>query len=127
MAEIAAAIERKTASESLRQCMGRTVPFAGFCGEGAVFEREAAAVAIVGDLRDLILQRFVLNVVAHAASEIKPFAIETSVTDKRADLVGERLQGWIVLNVEVGHSGEEFAVWFYLTQRSFGDRLVQLL
>src|SRR6266581_1279187 len=49
--------------------------------DAAVFEGEAAAVSVVGNLRELALQRAVLNVVAHATGKIEAFAIEASIAD----------------------------------------------
>src|SRR5258708_722814 len=80
-------------------------------GDAAVFEGEAAAVAVVSDLGDLVLKRGVLKIVADAAGEIKTFAVEAAVADQCANLVGERLQHGVVLNVKVGDSSEKFAVW----------------
>ena len=49
--------------------------------DAPVFEGKPAAISVVCDLRDLVLQRAVLDVVAHATGEIKAFAIEASVAD----------------------------------------------
>jgi hypothetical protein len=55
--------------------------------DAAVFEREATAVSVVGDLHDLVLQGAVLKVVAYAASEIKTFAVKAAVADQCANLI----------------------------------------
>ena len=51
-------------------------------GDAAVFEGEAAAVTVVSDLGNLVLQRAVLNVVADAAGEIETFAVKAAVADQ---------------------------------------------
>src|SRR5215467_10021946 len=61
-------------------------------GNAPVFERQPAAVTVVGHLRNLVLQRGVLNVVAHPAREVEAFAVEGPVPDEGPDLVGKRLQ-----------------------------------
>ncbi len=93
-------------------------------GDAAVFEGEAAAVAVVSDLGDLVLQRAVLNVVADATGEIETFAVKAAVADQCADLVGERLQERVVLNVKVGDGGEKFAVGLHFDERAFRDDFI---
>jgi len=55
------------------------------CGEYSNDRRKQ--FPLLGDLRDLVLQRAILDVVAHAAGKIQAFAIKTHVADQRANLV----------------------------------------
>ena len=75
-------------------------------------------------MRDLVLQRGVLDIVADSAGEIETFAIETSIADQGANLIGKRLQFRIVLNVKVRQGDEKFAVGLHLYQRSFRDNFI---
>src|SRR5258705_3468752 len=61
--------------------------------DAAVFDGQAAAVAVVTELHELGLQRFVLEVVADAGDEVKAFTWFTAVTYPRPDLARERLLG----------------------------------
>ena len=59
--------------------------------DAAVFEGEAAAIAVVADLDELALEGFVGEVVADAGGEVEAFASEVAVAEEGADLIGERL------------------------------------
>src|SRR4029077_20690292 len=58
----------------------------------AVFNGQAAAVAVVTELHDLVLQCFVLEVVTDASDEVEAFARFATVTYQRPDLARGRLQ-----------------------------------
>src|SRR5258707_13286347 len=59
--------------------------------DAAVFDGPTAAVAVVTELHELVLQRFVLEVVADAGDEGKALARFAAVADQSAKLVGKRL------------------------------------
>src|SRR5437879_275330 len=59
--------------------------------DAAIFDGEAAAVAVVTELNDLVLQSLVLEVVTQASDEIKAFAGFATVADQPANLVRKRL------------------------------------
>jgi hypothetical protein len=107
----------------------------------AVFEGEAAAVAVVADLHELALQGLVGEVVADSGSEIEAFARQVAVAEEGADLVGERLRKrhkirrrhgrkvglhGIVVEAEIGDGREKFAVGFYFQKRADGDEALDL-
>src|SRR5215467_11747620 len=91
-----------------------------------VLQRNSAAVSVVGNLRDLVLQRTVLNVVAHATREVESFAVESPVSHQSANLIRKRLQNRVILNMKVRHSRKEFTVRLYFHQRAFRHNLAQL-
>src|SRR5277367_813020 len=109
--------------------------------DAAVFEGEAAAVAVVADLDELALQSFVGEVVADAGGEVETFASEVAVAEEGADLVGERLQKGlkplrrirreigghgVVVEAEVGDGGEKLAVGFHFDECADGDEALDL-
>ena len=55
--------------------------------EAAIFERQAAAAAVVADFHELVLQRVIGEVVAHARRDVESFARFAAVTDQRANLI----------------------------------------
>src|SRR5256885_16467106 len=88
----------------------------------AIFDSQAAAATVVTELNDLVLQCFVLKVVADTSDEIKPLAGFASVADEPANLVGIWLledrkhrrtlqsriaERRIVIQAEIGNSGKE--------------------
>src|SRR5262249_45075369 len=94
--------------------------------DAAIFERDAAATAVVIHLHDLVLQYAVGDVVADARSHIKTFAIQTAITDNRANLIRKRLKLWIILKTEVRDRRKEFSVRFDFNQRPNDCNLLQL-
>ena len=109
--------------------------------DAAIFEGEAAAVAVVADLDELALQDLVGEIVADAGGEIEAFARQVSVAHQGANLVGERLRKgdktWrryrrkigfdrIVVEAEVGEGGEEFTVRLHFQEGADGDEPIDL-
>src|SRR5882762_9976655 len=101
--------------------------------DAAVFDGQAAAVAVVTELHELVLQRFVLKVVADAGDEVKAFARFAAVADQRANLVGKRLlevgdghRRRIVIQAKEGSGDEEFPIGFYFQERADGDKPLDL-
>src|SRR5580693_3062509 len=109
--------------------------------DAAVFEGEAAAVAVVADLDELALEGLVGEVVADAGGEIEAFASEVAVADEGANLVGERLlegdEVWrrryrkisldgIVVETEVGDGGKKFTVGLDFQEVADGDNALDL-
>ena len=54
--------------------------------DAAVFDGQAAAIAVITELNNLVLQGFVLEVIAGTGDEIEALARFASVADKRANL-----------------------------------------
>jgi len=59
--------------------------------DAPVFDGDAAAGAVVTELRDLVLERLVLEVVSDAGNEIKTLAGFAAITNERANLVRQWL------------------------------------
>src|SRR5882724_7793446 len=59
--------------------------------DAPVFDGEAAAATVVTELRDLVLQRLVLEVVSDSGDQIKTLARFIAVADERANLARKRL------------------------------------
>src|SRR5271163_499775 len=95
-------------------------------GDAAVFDGEAAAVAVVADLDELVLQGLVGEIVADAGGEVEAGAGFAAIADEGAHLVGKRLKDGIGLQTEVRDGGEEFAVGLDLQQRSYSGDVVEL-
>ena len=107
----------------------------------AVFEGEAAAVAVVADLHELALEGLIGEVVADSGSEIESLARQVAVAEEGADLVGERLRKRhkirrrhggkvglhrIFVEAEVGDGGEKFPVGLYFQKRADSDEALDL-
>src|SRR5215831_15733415 len=105
-----------------------------------VFKREPAAAPVVTRLHDLVLQRFVREVVADPASKIQTLSILAAVARKGANLVRKRLlesaflvcwdascrrrqtcyitERRIVVEAEICHRGEKLPVRLRFDQRA---------
>src|SRR5437879_4854459 len=100
--------------------------------DAPVFDGQTAAAAVITELRDLILQRFVLEVVAHPGYEVKAFARFAAVPNKRSNLVRKRLlevrrrgRG-IIVQTKVGSSDEKLSIRLYLQEGADGDESLDL-
>src|SRR5207342_1444255 len=102
----------------------------------AVFEGEAAAVAVVADLDELALESLVGEIVADAGGEIEAFASEVAVAEEGANLVGERLlegdEVWrwryreisldgVSVEPKIRDGGEKFTVGLDFQEGADGD------
>src|SRR5216683_1087596 len=107
----------------------------------AIFHSQAAATAVVTELNDLVLQSFVLEIVADTGNEIKALARFAAVAYKRANLARKRLleRGetgrqrngeialcGIVIQPEVSSRGKEFPERPYFQERADGDQSLNL-
>src|SRR5579859_187357 len=92
----------------------------------AVFQSEAAALAVVAELHQLILQRAVGDVVADAGGDIEAAARFAAIAGEDAHLIGKRLQDGIGLQAKMGDGSEEFAIRLDLEQRADDRNLMKL-
>src|SRR6266568_2512130 len=104
--------------------------------DAPVFQREPAATSVIARLHDLVLQRFVGEVVANAPRKIEPLSVFAAVTQERTDLVRKRLlkrclsgrhggkitQRRVVIQPKESNRAKKFAVRLRLNQRANGHK-----
>src|SRR6266851_3405395 len=102
--------------------------------DAAVFEGDAAAVAVVTGLDDLVLQRLIGEVVADAGDEVETLSRFAAIPEERANLIRRRLlegghRRWgldvadrgIIFQAKVGNVGEDFVVGLHFKEGAVGD------